>query len=171
MSIGTACAASDDPQRPTSRIPTDDEDSLPRRSVVADLKALMKRFNDEVMSQGKMDVIDELVSEDLVEHAAPEGVPPNRDGVKMFVQTFRDAFPDMKATTVAVVVEGDEAWMQSTITGTHKGEFMGMAPTNKKFEITAFDRVKFKDGKAVEHWGAEDDMGMMTQLGVVPEMG
>ena len=138
---------------------------------MADLKALMKRFNDEVMSQGKMDVIDELVSEDIVEHAAPPGVPPNRDGVKMFVKTFRDAFPDMKATTVAVVVEGDEAWMQSTITGTHKGEFIGMAPTNKKFEITAFDRVKFKDDKAVEHWGAEDDMGMMTQLGLVPDMG
>lgn len=139
---------------------------------MADLKAQMKRFNDEVMSQGKLDVIDEIVSEDLVEHAAPEGVPPNRDGVKMFVQTFRDAFPDMKATTVAVVVEGDEAWMQSTITGTHKGEFMGIPPTNKKFEITAFDRVKFdKDGKAIEHWGAEDDLGMMTQLGLVPDMG
>jgi len=138
---------------------------------VADLKALMKRFNDEVMSQGKMEVIDEIVSEDLIEHAAPEGIPANREGVKIFVKTFRDAFPDMKATTVAVVVEGDEAWMQSTITGTHKGEFMGIPPTNKSFEITAFDRVKFKDDKAIEHWGAEDDMGMMTQLGLVPEMG
>jgi predicted ester cyclase len=59
----------------------------------------------------------------------------------------------------------------STITGTHKGEFMGMPPTNKSFEITAFDRVKFKDDKAIEHWGAEDDLGMMTQLGLVPDMG
>ena len=135
---------------------------------MADLKALVKRFNDEVMSQGKMEVIDELVAEDIVEHAAPPGIPANREGVKMFVKTFRDTFPDLKATTVAVVVEGDEAWMQSTISGTHTGEFMGMAPTNKKFEITAFDRVKFKGDKAVEHWGAEDDLGMMTQLGLAP---
>jgi len=48
---------------------------------------------------------------------------------------------------------------------------MGIAPTNKKVEVLMLDRVKFKDGKAVEHWGVEDDMGMMTQLGVVPEMG
>lgn len=139
---------------------------------MADNKDLIKRFNDEVMSQGKMDVIDELVAEDLVEHApVPPGFPEGRDGVKAFVKTFRDAFPDFKATTVAVVADGDEAWMQSTLTGTHKGEFMGIPPTNKKFEITAFDRVRFKDGKAVEHWSAQDDMGMMTQLGLAPDMG
>jgi steroid delta-isomerase-like uncharacterized protein len=139
---------------------------------MADLKALMKRFNDEVMTQGKIEVIDEIVSEDLVEHApAPSGSPEGREGVKAFVQVFRTAFPDLKATTVAAVQEGDEAWMQSTITGTHKGEFMGIPATNKKFEITAFDRVRFKDGKAVEHWAAQDDMGMMTQLGIAPEPG
>ena len=61
---------------------------------MADLKALVKRFNDEVMSQGKMEVIDELVAEDIVEHAAPPGIPANREGVKMFVKTFHaTAFP------------------------------------------------------------------------------
>lgn len=138
---------------------------------MADLKALIKRFNDEIMNQGKLEVIDELISEDLVEHAAPPGMPQNRDSVKAFVQMFRDAFPDIKVTTIAVVVEGDEAWMQSSFTGTHKGELMGIPPTNKKVEVTQFDRVKFKDGKAIEHWGVSDDMGMMAQLGVVPEMG
>lgn len=139
---------------------------------MADNKDLMKRFNDEVMSQGKMELIDELVSEDLVEHApVPDGFPTGREGVKAYVKMFRDAFPDLKATTDAVVAEGDEAWMQSTLTGTHKGEFMGIPATNKKFEITGFDRVKFKDGKAVEHWAAQDDMGMMTQLGLAPDMG
>ena len=139
---------------------------------MADLKALMQRFNDEVFNEGKIEVIDEIISEDLVEHAPlPPGVPEGREGVKAFVKMFRDAFADLKATTVAVIEEGDEAWMHSTVAGTHTGEFMGIAPTNKKFEITVFDRVKFKDGKAIEHWGAEDDLGLMTQLGVVPEMG
>jgi steroid delta-isomerase-like uncharacterized protein len=139
---------------------------------MADLKALMKRFNDEVMTQGKTEVIDELVSEDLVEHApTPPGFPEGRDGVKAYVDLFRSAFPDFKAATVAVVEEGDEAWIQSTLTGTHKGEFMGIPATNKTFEITAFDRVKFKDGKAVEHWASQDDMGLMTQLGIAPEPG
>jgi steroid delta-isomerase-like uncharacterized protein len=139
---------------------------------MADLKAVMKRFNDEVMTQGKLEVIDELVSEDFVEHApTPPEFPEGREAVKAFVQLFRSAFPDFTATTVAVVEEGDEAWMQSTLTGTHKGEFMGIPATNKKFEITAFDRVRFKDGKAVEHWASQDDMGMMTQLGIAPAPG
>lgn len=139
---------------------------------MADLKALVKRFNDEAMTQGKLEVIDEIVAEDLVEHApTPPGFPEGRDGVKAYVELFRSAFPDFKATTVAVVAEGDEAWIQSTLTGTHKGEFMGIPATNKSFEITAFDRVRFEDGKAVEHWAAQDDMGMMTQLGLTPEPG
>lgn len=136
---------------------------------MADYTDLLKRFNDEVMSQGKLELIDELVAEDLIEHApVPPGFPEGREGVKAFVTMFREAFPDFTAETVAVIGDGDEAWVQSTLSGTHKGDFMGMPATNKKFEITAFDRVRFKDGKAVEHWAAQDDMGMMEQLGLAP---
>jgi len=139
---------------------------------MADLRALAKRFNDEVMTKGNLDAIDEIVAEDFVEHQElPPGVPPGRDGLRAFVQMFRDAFPDMKVETVSIVVEGDEVWMQSLLTGTHKGDFAGIPSTGKKVSVTMFDRVKTRDGKAVEHWGVSDDMGMMTQLGVVPEMG
>jgi predicted ester cyclase len=139
---------------------------------VADLKALAKRFNDEVFSQGKVEVVDEIVAPDYVERGpVPPGIEPNRDGLKKFVQMFRDAFPDIKVTTVATAVNGDELWVQSSFTGTHKGEFAGIPPTGKKVTVMMFDRVKTKDGKAVEHWGLSDDMGMMTQLGVIPAMG
>ena len=139
---------------------------------MADLKAMAKRFNDEVFTQGKVDVIDEIVADNFVEHqAAPPGIEPNREGLKKFVQMFREAFPDMKSEILACVVEGDEVWIQTRFTGTNKGEFMGMPATGKKVTFEAFDRVKTKDGKAVEHWGLTDDMGMMTQLGLVPEMG
>jgi steroid delta-isomerase-like uncharacterized protein len=138
---------------------------------MADLKELCRRFNDEILSQGKIEVIDELVDDDLVEHQEFPGVASGKAGITQFVKMFRDAFPDLKVTTDAVVVEGDEAWMQSTMTGTHKGEFAGIPATGKKISVTVFDRVKIRDGKAIEHWGVSDDMGMMTQLGVIPEMG
>ena len=139
---------------------------------MADLKKVGERFNDEVFSQGKLDVIDELVAEDFVEREeTPPGISADREGIKQFVTMFRTAFPDIKAKTLATGVDGDELWMYSEFTGTNTGEFMGMPPTGKKMKVTGFDRVKFKGDKVVEHWGMVDMMGMMTQLGVVPEPG
>jgi steroid delta-isomerase-like uncharacterized protein len=139
---------------------------------MADNKALAKRFNDEVMNQGKLETIDEIVAEDFVEHQElPPGVPAGREGLKAFVTMFRGAFPDLKVETTKIVADGDEVWMQSVMTGTHKGELMGIPATGKKVSLAMFDRVVVRDGKAVEHWGVSDDMGMMTQLGVIPEPG
>jgi steroid delta-isomerase-like uncharacterized protein len=135
-----------------------------------DLKALVKKFNDEVLSKGNLDMIDEVVADDFVEHQAGPGMPSGKDGLRAFTETFRAAFPDLKVDTKDLVAEGDEVWAYSTMSGTHTGEFMGIPPTGKKFEVSGFDRVRFKDGKAVEHWGVFEDMSMMQQLGVIPEM-
>lgn len=137
---------------------------------MADLGALIRRFNDELLTQGKLDVIDEIVADDFIEHQTMPGLPEGKDGIRAFVEMFRGAFPDMKAETIATAVNGDEVWCQSRMTGTHQGELMGIEPTGKKVDVLMFDRVRVVDGKAVEHWGVSDDMAMMTQLGVVPEM-
>lgn len=137
---------------------------------MADHAALARRFNDEVLTQGKVEVIDELVADDFVEHQAVPGMPEGKDAPRAFTEMFRTAFPDMKVETLATGVDGDEVWVQSRMTGTHKGELMGIAPTGKTVDVLMFDRIRFVAGKAVEHWGVADDMSMMTQLGVVPEM-
>jgi predicted ester cyclase len=136
-----------------------------------DLKAMAKRFNDEVLSKGDLGVIDELVSDDFVEHEEFPGLPPGKPGLKEFVTSLRTAFPDLEVETLAVVAEGDEVWCHSRCTGTHQGEFAGVAPTGKAISISMIDRVKVRDGMVVEHWGVTDELTMMTQLGVVPEMG
>ena len=137
---------------------------------MADLAALARRFNDEVFTQGKMEVLDEIVADDFVEHQAMPDMPEGKDGLRAFTEMFRAAFPDLKVETLATAVDGDEVWIHSVMTGTHEGELMGIAPTGKKVTLAMFDRVKTRDGKAVEHWGVSDDLGMMTQLGIVPEM-
>ena len=139
--------------------------------MAADLKALARRFNDEVFTQGKVEVIDELVADDYVEHQAPPGLEPNKEGLKQFVQMFHGAFSDIKVETLGLGVDGDELWIHSVFTGTHTGEFMGIPATGKGVTLEMMDRVKTRDSKAIEHWGVSDDLGMMTQLGVVPEMG
>jgi steroid delta-isomerase-like uncharacterized protein len=137
-----------------------------------DLKALAKRFYDEVFSQGKLDVLDEIIASDFVEHEElPPGVPPGREGVAAFVTMFREAFPDLKCDVQGMAVEGDEVWVQAVMTGTHQGELSGIPATGKSVSVNMFDRVKVKDGKVVEHWGITNDMAMMTQLGVIPEIG
>jgi steroid delta-isomerase-like uncharacterized protein len=139
--------------------------------VADDLKALARRFYEEVLNKGDLDALDDLVADDLVEHQEMPGMPPGKEGVYAFVTTFRTAFPDLRAEIQGMVAEGDEVWVHAVMTGTHTGEFLGIAPTGKAFNVVAFDRVRVRDGKAVEHWGASDDLGMMTQLGVIPEMG
>ena len=136
---------------------------------MADLAALARRINDEVLSQGKVEVIDELIADDFVEHQAMPGMPSGKEALKAFTEMFRGAFPDLRVETVATAVDGDEVWIHSIMTGTHKGEFNGIAPTGKKVSVEMFDRVRTRDGKAVEHWGVSNDLGMMTQLGVIPE--
>jgi steroid delta-isomerase-like uncharacterized protein len=138
--------------------------------MATDPKTLCQRFNDEVLARGKIELIDELVADDFVEHQEFPGLTPNKDGIKAFVTALRTGFPDLSVETVAVVGEGDEAWMQSEMSGTHEGEFLGVPATGKTITTLLFDRIRVTDGTIVEHWGVSDDFGMMTQLGVVPEM-
>ena len=134
-------------------------------------KAKMRRLIDEGFNQGNLGVVDELIAPDAVDHNLPPGIGPGAEGLKQLITMFRTAFPDMHLATEDVIAEGDKVVARSTIRGTHKGEFMGIAPTGKQVTISGIDIVRSEGGKMVEHWGLTDDMGMMQQLGVIPEQG
>ena len=125
----------------------------------------MKRFYKEVVNQGNIGMIDELLADDFVEHVKMPGIPEGKEGVKEFFQMFRNAFPDLKFAVNDLVASGDKVWAYVTITGTHKGPFMHLSASGKLISIHGFDIVRFKDGKAIEHWGLTDSMKMMGQLG------
>jgi steroid delta-isomerase-like uncharacterized protein len=137
---------------------------------MADEKALATRFYAEIMSKGDLDVIDDLIADDFVEHEEVPGGASGKDGVRQFVQMIRAAFPDLQVDVAAMVAEGDEVWVHAVATGTNQGEFLGMPATGKPMTMAMIDRIKFKGGKAVEHWGVSDNLAMLTQLGVVAEM-
>ena len=134
-------------------------------------KATVRRFVDEVQSGGNIDAIDELCSPEFVNHSAPPGVPSNCDGVKLVTAMFRQAFPDSYFTVEEMVAEGDKVATRKTFHGTHQGEFMGIPPTGQQVSIGLIDIVRIADGQVVEHWSIGDNLGMMQQLGVIPQPG
>ena len=133
-------------------------------------KAITRRIF-EVFNTGNLALADEVIAADSVDHQAPPGVEPGLAGFKQVVTMFRAAFPDIQMTIEEIMAEGDKVVTRSTMRGTHQGEFMGIPPTGKQFTATAIDIVRFTGGKAVEHWGNSDDLGMLQQLGVIPTPG
>jgi len=135
-------------------------------------KALVRQLVEEVINQGNMSMIDELLIPDFIEHEElPPGIPPGREAPKALFTMLRSAFPDLKATIEHLIAEGDKVVLHMTWTGTQKGEFMGVPPTGKRISIGVIDIIGIAEGKFVEHWGVMDSMAMMQQLGVVPAPG
>ncbi len=138
---------------------------------IADNKALIRRLYEEVINEGNLDMIDDLVSQGFVEHEAVPGVTATgpaapKETFKMFIT----AFPDLNITPHEMIGEGDKVVVRGTISGTHKGEFMGMPPTNKTFEAQIIDILEIHDGKLTAHWGMTDQAAIMEQLGLAPPM-
>jgi predicted ester cyclase len=93
-------------------------------------------------------------------------MPPTAQGQKAFVTMFRAAFPDLHYTIDDTVAEGDRLVQRTTAHGTMKGDFMGMPASGKEATWSEIHIVRFDaDGKAVEHWGVVDQLGMLAQLG------
>jgi steroid delta-isomerase-like uncharacterized protein len=126
----------------------------------------MRRVYDEVFGQGKLDIANEIVAIDGVDHEMPGGRGP--DALKQAAMMFRSAFPDFKITMDDAIVEGSQIAVRFTATGTHRGEFAGVPATGKSISISGIDIVRFEDDKIAEHWGYSDQMGLMQQLGAMP---
>lgn len=131
-------------------------------------KALARRMYHEVFGQGKLDLIDELVDPNFVEHEELPGLSPGREGLKEFFAMFRNAFPDLQFAVEDMIAEGDKVAARFTISGTHRGQFLDMAPTGRQISVGGIEILRFSNGKVMEHWGMTDQMSMMQQLGAIP---
>ena len=131
-------------------------------------KALARRFY-EVFNAGSTEKLDDLIPPDYIQHAP--GVPPGRDGVKMYMGMFRAAFPDAHLHVEDLVAEGDRVSGRWTVHGTQKGELMGIPATGKTIQISGIDIWRVENGLLAEHWDSWDQMGMMQQLGAMTPPG
>lgn len=133
-------------------------------------KQAVQRLYDEFVSQGSDAALDELVVEDVIENEElPADVPEGREAVRAMFGMFREAFPDLKAEVITMVAEGDRVVAHGAFSGTQEGEWMGVPSSGKSFRSEVMDMFRFEDGKIAEHWGVMDQMGMMVQLGAIPD--
>lgn len=130
-------------------------------------KAIIRRYR-EAHNQNNMDVLDDIVAADLTSHSHLPNVPPGREGGKMVHQGSLASFPDGHTTTNDLIAEGDKVVERFTFVGTHKGEFLGIPATGKQITVTGMSIFRLTNGKIVEHWGENDAMGLLMQMGVLP---
>jgi predicted ester cyclase len=135
---------------------------------VQDNKARTREFYEKVLNAHDFAALGDYVRDDFVDHNPPPGVGSGVEGVKQTFEMFTAAFPDLRFRIDEMYADGDKVISRLTCTGTHKGEFMGVAPTGKPVEMSGIDIIKVVDGKAVERWGQFDDLGMMQQIGAIP---
>lgn len=144
------------------------EASARRHSSTDANKAIVRQSYEEMFNQGNTAAVDKYVAPNYVEHQTMPGMPPGPEGLRRTITMLRQAFPDLHITVDDVIAEGDKVVARVTVRGTQKGEFMGVAPTGKAITMTGIDILRFEGGKVVEHWGNEDDLGLMQQLGALP---
>jgi len=131
-------------------------------------KAAGLRFAQEVLSHHDLDVLPELVGDDFVEENPVPGQGPGRDGLRDFLRTMFDAFPDLEWIPQEMVAEGDRLVSRSIWTGTHTGAFFGVPATGRRVSVEAWTLDRFHHGLMVRSRIIMDVMGLMQQLGVVP---
>jgi steroid delta-isomerase-like uncharacterized protein len=134
-------------------------------------KATMHRYLG-VFEQGNIDLLDELLAPDYLNHTpATPDLPTGPEGVKGVVTMFRSAMPDLRVVVEDMIAEGDKVATRYTLEGTHEGELFGVPPTGQRLSIKSFTAERVSEGKIREHWRVSDNLDMMQQLGVFPPPG
>jgi predicted ester cyclase len=132
-------------------------------------KEVVRRFVSEYQTGADERAFDELLHPDVIDHSRPPGIAPGAEGVRQQFDGFRAAFPDFRATILDQVAEGDKVVTRKVFHGTHQGPFQGIEPTGREVEIHLIDVVRVSDDQIVEHWNCVDRLGLLAQLGAVPE--
>ncbi len=134
-------------------------------------KDLLRHFFIDLFNNGELDVVDEIVGLNYVNHNAMPGEMPGREGLKSFVSQLRFSFPDLQFTLEQQLAEGDKVVTRWIASGTHQGDFLGIPATGKSLSISGTNIHRVSGGVIQEAWQDWDALGMMQQLGVIPVMG
>ena len=128
-------------------------------------KQVVRQFNLDVIQRGRRDVFDTLMAPGFVNHAAPPGAPTGPEGMwNTFENVLRPALSGLTVTIHDQLCDGDKVTTRKTISGTHTGTLMGIAPTGRAVSIDVIDIVRVQDGQYAEHWGVNTLLATLAQL-------
>ena len=124
------------------------------------------RLVEEGFNRGRVELLDEFVHPDLVEHSSNPLMGTGLEAMKQRLVAVREAFPDAHLDIEDLAASADKVWWRWRFTATHQGELMGVPPTGKHIETTGASVERIADGKIVEHWSFSDRLALWDQLGV-----
>lgn len=132
-------------------------------------RAIVRRFFEEVFSQGRLDVIDELFNDDYQDHdPVNEQDTYGPDGVREEMAQYRAGVSDLRFTIEDQLAEGDRVVTRWVSNGTHDGELLGVAPTGRRIEVHGITIHRVADGRIQEGWWNWDVLGLTRQIGAIP---
>lgn len=119
----------------------------------------------ENINNGDLDAAMESFSVDALDHDPAPGQGPGRAGFKDFFTELTSAFPDAHIEPATLVADDEHVCVAYTLTGTHKGDFQGIAATGRSIDVRGVQIGRFADGQIVERWGSTDEVGILKQIG------
>jgi len=131
-------------------------------------KAIIRRLVEEAQQGGNLDLIDELISPNFVDHSAWPGIPATREGVKQIFGMFHATLANLQVIIHDQIAEADRVATRKTLRGVHQGELLGVTPTGNVIAIEVIDILRLKDDQITDHWNLVDQYGLVQQLGLIP---
>jgi predicted ester cyclase len=138
--------------------------------IVDDNKALVRRYIEEVFNQRNLAAVETFLAPHGIDHTLPPTLPTDLTGTKTAIAMFLRAVPDLQVTLEDVVAEGDRVAVRYTSRGTQRGPFGPIPATGRPVQISSYLTARIADGKIVEMWGLDDQLGLLQQLGVIPAL-
>ena len=129
-------------------------------------KKIVQRYQ-EIYNGNDLDALGDVVSEDLLTPKIMPGIPTGIEGAKAAHRIMLAGFPDYQTVIEDLFAEGDKVAARIIMSGTNTGSFMGIPATGKRVSFTGIYIARIADGKIVEHWGEEDSVSLLQQLGAL----
>ena len=133
---------------------------------MADNKAIVRAYLERAWIKRDPKAVDDLIAPDYKQHA--RNTPPGREGVKAFFAMLRSAFSEVEYLVEDMIAEGDRVAWRWTMKARHTGPFQGLPATGRSISLPGMSMVRVRDGMLAEHWGEQDMLGLLQQLGVLP---
>jgi len=143
-------------------------DALPAEP---DLKASVHAMIERGWNRGDVGVFSSTIADSVVFHYAGSPREVSREEMGAIVLRWREAFPDLRTDTDGLIAEGELVAARLTLSGTHKGPWGGAAPTGTRVRMASMMFFRFENGKLVELWESDDQLGFRRQLGIIPQSG
>jgi steroid delta-isomerase-like uncharacterized protein len=131
-------------------------------------KVVIRRFVDEIFVKGNADAVDKLVTADFVPHSWPS-VGPGIEALKQAIKRVSAGLAGVSMKIEDMISEDDKVAVRLTAHARHEGDFMGLPASGKEYTISETHIFHMRDGKVAEHWRDADMLGLMRQLGALPQ--